>query len=60
MNAYPFLYATRRTSEDEAELAVQLRRLAADIERGEISTVLVTAIRRDGTVESIGDQVNGP
>lgn len=55
MKFFPFGSSEDSRPPETAVLAAQLRRLAGEVERGEISTVIATVIRRDGAIERIGD-----
>lgn len=41
--------------EDKERLAAQLRRVASEIERGEVSQMVMTIVRPDGSMERIGN-----
>ncbi|HJW27101.1 MAG TPA: hypothetical protein VJ576_19580 [Rhodocyclaceae bacterium] len=51
----PFATTAKRRHASNIKLAVELRRLAHDVVRGEIQHVVVTAIRHDGKVQRIGN-----
>lgn len=47
--------AAKAESERAAAQADQLRRLADEVERGQVKYLVVTVIRPDGRVERLGD-----
>lgn len=54
MNLIPFAAVRQHPTRIEAELAAQLRALAAEVESGEVSQLVITVIRPDGIVERLG------
>lgn len=52
---FPFLLGRTPAGEADAALAADLRRLAEQVENGAVSVVLVTAIRKDGSIEHLGE-----
>lgn len=54
MNVIPFPLVASHPTAEEARLATWLRALAAEIEGGDVRQIVVTVIRQDGQVQSVG------
>lgn len=55
MDNIPLDPAARQISEEESEMASTLRRVASDIEHGEVRQLILTVIRQDGAIERLGN-----